>query len=360
MRHLKYCYSGGPRRGRQHFSSIDTLWELFDRHPIKPPWTELRAGCLVGAAVLPMALALGLASGVTPQQGVITAIAAGTLVAVLGSKGVYIAGPTVIAAVIASDVVHHFGLVGLVLCTLMSGGILAALAWVDLGRALGFIPSIFFSGIASAAAALIVIRQVPTLLGLSGNLQVGNVFDIQAITSSLENVNWPTVGFAVLSIGLIAAFRSVHANAVAAMLALIVATVIAHTAGFNLETVGSRFGLQVARNVRLALPAIPVEHIQALLPRAFALALFVGVESLLTARMASPNVCEQDPASRDLVVQGAINIFCPLFGCLPAGVTLSNTADNIKWGGRTPASGLIAASLMLLVFLVGARWSTLR
>lgn len=356
MRHLPYYASGGPRRVWPANLPTATLQEFFERLPVKPPWTDVRAGCLVGVAALPIALALGLASGVTPQQGVVTAIAAGTLIAILGSKGVYIAGPTVITAVIASDVVQHFGAGGLVLCTLMSGAVLAALAWVHLGRALEFIPTIFFSGIASAAAALIVIGQVPTLLGLPENLQVSNVFDIQAITSSFENVNWPTAGIAVLSIGLIVACRSLYAKAVATVLALIVATVVAQTAGFNLETVGSRFGSQGARNVQLVLPAIPVEHIQAILPRAFALALLVGVESMLTARMASSNVCEQDPASRDLVVQGAINIFCPVFGCLPAGVTLSNTANNLKWGGRTPAGGLIAASLMLFAFLVGARW----
>ena len=169
------------------------------------------------------------------------------------------------------------------LCTLMSGVVLAALGWSRLGKALAFIPSSFFCGIASAAAALIVIRQLPNLLGLSGNLPITNVFDIRAMTSSLGNVSWATVGIATLAVGLMVACRSLHVKAIAAVLALVVATACRTTWGSQRRYRGFPIWPSRCSHMGLVVPVLPVEHIQEILPTALALALLFGIESSIAA-----------------------------------------------------------------------------
>jgi SulP family sulfate permease len=329
---------------------------LFGRFPVKIPGADVRAGSLLAVAAFPMALALGLAAGGTPQQGVITAIAASALIAVLGSKSVYIAGPTVIGAIIASNLIQRFGAGGLVLCTVISGTALVALGWTRLGKALAFIPSSYYSGIASAAAVILVIGQLPNLLGLSRNITIGNAFDFGIISSSLGDVNWAAVGIALLSIGSIAACRSLRSKAIAAVVALVTATAAAQLGGLGVETVSSRFGPQGFHITGLAVPALPIERVQEILPTALALALLFGVESLIAGHIPSTNYRERNDTNTDLIQQGAVNIIGPLLGCLPAGVTLSNTVDNIKCGGWTPVGGLTYSLLTLVLLIVGGRF----
>ena len=316
----------------------------------------MRAGSLLVVAAFPMALALGLAAGGTPQQGVVTAIAASALIAVLGSKSVYIAGPTVIGALIASNVIQRFGAGGLVLCTLISGAALVALGWTRLGKALAFIPSSYYSGVASAAAVVLVIAQLPNLLGLSRNITTGSAFDFDVISSSLGDVNWAAAGISLLSIGSIVACRSLRSKAISAVVALVIATAAAQLEGLGVETVSSRFGPQGFHIAGLAVPTLSIEHVQEILPTALALALLFGVESLIAGRIPSSDYRERNEANMDLIRHGAINIIGPLLGCLPAGVRLSNSADNIKCGGRTPVGGLTFALLTLVLLIVGGRF----
>ena len=248
---------------------------VFARLPVKSPGKEHVQSSLLAVTAFPTALALGLASGGTPQQGVITAIAASALVIVLGSKGVCIAGPTFIAAVVASNVVQRFGIGGLVLCTLISGAALVGLGWTRLGRALAFIPAAYFSGIASAAAVLMIIGQLPNLLGLPGSLSIGNVIDFRVLSSSLGDASWAAGGIAVLSVGSIVACRSLRSQTIAAVIALVIATLAAQLGGVGVETVGSRFGPQGFHLVGLAVTALPIERVQEILPIALALALLL-------------------------------------------------------------------------------------
>jgi SulP family sulfate permease len=318
------------------------------------PGAELRAGSVLAIAVLPFSLALGLASGVTPQQGVITAIAASALIAVLGGKIVNIAGPTVIGAIIASNVVQRFGAGGLVLCTVLSGGALVALGWTRLGKALAFIPSSYYHGVASAAAVILVIGQLPNLLGLSRNITIGNIFDFGVIFSSLADVNWAAAGISLLSIGSIVACRSLRSKVIAAVVALVFATAAAQLGGFGVETVSSRFGRQGFHIASLAVPTLPIERVQEILPTAFALALLFGVESLTSGRTPSSNDRERNDTNADLIRHGVINIIGPLLGCLPAGVRPSNNADDTKYGGSTPVGGLTYALLTLILLIFGS------
>jgi SulP family sulfate permease len=354
IRPLRYSSPSGQRINLQAFAPIASLRTMFGRRPTKSPWTEPLTGAFLAIAALPMALALGFASGSSPQQGVATAMIAAALLAVLGGNGAWFAGPTVIAAVVAFDVIQRFGGGGLLLCTLITGGVLTALGWSRLGRSLAFIPSSFFCGIASAAAALMVIRQLPDLLGLSGNLPITNVFGIRAMASSLGNVGWATIAIATLAVALMVGCRLLHVGAIASVLALIVATVVGRLMDLSVDTIGSRFGLQNAQHTGLVVPILPFEHIQEILPTAIALALLLGTESSLAARIVTNINCERDHTDRDLINQGAINIIGPLIGCLPAGVSLSNTAENIRDGSRTPVGGLVYASVMMIFLIIGS------
>ena len=175
------------------------------------------------------------------------------------------------------------------------------------------------------------------------------------MTSSLGNVGWATLGIATLAVGLMVACRLLHVRAIASVLALVVATLVGQLGGLSVDTVGSRFGLQGVQHMGLVVPVLPVEHIQAILPTALALALLFGIESTIAAQLVNNNNCERDQTDKDLVNQGAINIICPLIGCLPAGVSLSNTDANITRGSRTPVGGLVYALVMMIVLIFGSR-----
>ena len=321
---------------------------------------DVTAGLIVGVVALPLAIAFAIASGVTPERGLITAIVAGFLISLLGGSRVQIGGPTGAFVVIVYGIVQRHGIDGLLLANLMAGGMLVAFGLARLGAAIKFIPYPVVVGFTSGIAVIIFSGQVKDFLGLTmGAVPAEFLAKWQAFGAHLAGVNPWALGVSALSLAIILLWPRVSMRVPGPFVALIVATAVA--AGFDLpvETIGSRFGGIHASLPAPALPHVSLSSAAALVGPAFTIALLAAVESLLSAVVADGMIGGRHRSNMELVAQGVANLASPLFGGIPATGAIARTATNVKNGGRTPVAGMVHAVTLLLITLFFGRWAAL-
>jgi sulfate permease, SulP family len=316
---------------------------------------DLLAGITVGLVALPLAMAFGIASGVTPQAGLYTAVVAGFLISALGGSRTQIGGPTGAFVVIVAGIVARFGVSGLAMVTLMAGVILLAMGLTGLGSAVRFIPRPVVIGFTNGIAILIASTQIKDFLGL----QVGAVpseflLRMKLLTGRLSTFNWQAfaIGGATLAIMLI--LPRITKRVPASIIALLVCTITAAALHLPVETIGTRFGGIPRGLPPFAVPGFHAEQILPLIPSAFTVALLAALESMLSAVVADGMTGDRHNPNVELVAQGIANITSPLFGGIPATGAIARTATNIRSGGRSPVSGMIHALTLLGVLLVAA------
>jgi sulfate permease, SulP family len=316
---------------------------------------DLLAGITVGLVALPLAMAFGIASGVTPQAGLYTAVVAGFLISALGGSRTQIGGPTGAFVVIVAGIVARFGVSGLAMVTLMAGVILLAMGLTGLGSAVRFIPRPVVIGFTNGIAILIASTQIKDFLGL----QVGAVpseflLRMKLLTGRLSTFNWQAfaIGGATLAIMLI--LPRITKRVPASIIALLVCTIAAAALHLPVETIGTRFGGIPRGLPPFAVPGFHAEQILPLIPSAFTVALLAALESMLSAVVADGMTGDRHNPNVELVAQGIANITSPLFGGIPATGAIARTATNIRSGGRSPVSGMIHALTLLGVLLVAA------
>lgn len=316
---------------------------------------DLLAGLTVGLVALPLAMAFGIASGVTPQSGLYTAVVAGALISALGGSRMQIGGPTGAFVVIVAGIIAKFGVSGLALVTLMAGGILVVMGITGLGSAVKFIPRPVTIGFTNGIALLIASTQIKDFLGLRVN-NVPSAFlpRMTVLMTHLGTIHWPAALIAILSLGIVIFSPRVIRHIPGSIIAMLACTFLVAFAGIGLETIGTKFGGIPTGLPHFSVPSIQLQEIPALIPSAITVALLAAVESLLSAVVADSMSGHRHNSNVELVAQGVANLASPLFGGIPATGAIARTATNIRSGARTPIAGMIHAATLLGILLVAA------
>jgi len=327
---------------------------------------DASAGLTVGVVALPLALAFGIASGVTPQQGLVTAIIGGFIISALGGSRVQIGGPAGAFVVLLYAIVERHGIPGLLLSTMGAGVLLFLLGALRLGQLIRFIPVSIIIGFTSGIAVVIAISQLRDFLGLSvPRMPANSVSQIATLASHLSTVNWTAVGLGVASLALVASWPKSYKPSDAGWqraLARLPGTVVVLALGIGsvalmglpVETIGSRFGGIPAGLPPFALPEASWATAQQLVGPTLSIALLCAIEALLCARMADGMIGDRHDPNQELMAQGVANVVVPFFGGITATGTLARTVTNVRSGARTPVAGIVHALVLLAIVLVAA------
>ena len=311
------------------------------------------AGLTVAVVALPLAMALAIASGTTPDKGLHTAIVAGFLISLLGGSRVQIGGPTAAFIPVVFAVIQQFGYGGLILCTLMAGLLLIAAGLLRLGMLMRYMPQPVITGFTAGIAVSIFSSQVKDALGLRmGEVPADFIGRWTAYGAHLATTQPAAVLLTVLGLAVVVGLRHRRPKWPGFLIALCVCTLAAPFLGPGAETIGSRFGELPASLPSFEFPHIPFERTFDLLPSALTIAFLAGVESLLSAVVADGMTGGRHRSNGELVAQGVANVGSALFGGLPATGAIARTATNIRSGGRTPVAGMLHAGFLLLFMLL--------
>jgi SulP family sulfate permease len=318
------------------------------------------AGLIVGIVAIPLAIAFAIASGVTPDRGLVTAVVGGVLISALGGSRVQIGGPTGAFVVIVYGVVQQHGLDGLLIATIMAGILLIAMGLARIGAVIKFIPFPVTVGFTSGIALIIFSSQVKDLLGLRmGEVPAEFLAKWAAYARAAGTINAWTVGIAALTLVILFLWPRVNRRVPGPFVALLAGTIIVSVFDLPVESIGDRFGTIAASLPTPRLPeGITLERLRALSSPAIAIALLGAIESLLSAVVADGMIGGRHRSNMELIGQGIANVVTPLFGGIPATGAIARTATNVRNGGRTPVAGMIHALTVLLVTLFFSRWVT--
>jgi len=315
------------------------------------------AGFIVGVVAIPLAIAFAIASGVSPDKGLFTAIIAGLLISVLGGSRVQVGGPTGAFVVIVYGVVQKHGVDGLIIATLMAGILLVVMGAAKLGTAIKFIPHSVIVGFTSGIAVIIFSSQVKDFLGLSiDKVPAEFVGKWHVFFQHLGTVNYAALILGLVTVCIIAMTPRFSKRVPGALVALVSVTALAAFFHLPVETIGSRFG---ALPHGLPVPHFPVlsfSRIRELFQPAVTIALLGAIESLLSAVVADGMIGARHRPNTELIGQGIANIGSALFGGMPATGAIARTVTNIKNGGRTPIAGIVHAVTVLLIMLFFGAW----
>jgi SulP family sulfate permease len=315
--------------------------------------SDLSAGLIVGVVAIPLAVAFAIASGVTPDKGLLTAVIAGFLISALGGSHVQIGGPTGAFIVIVYGIVSKYGLEGLIIATLMAGVCLLVLGLARLGTVIQYIPYPVIVGFTSGIAVIIFSSQINDFFGLGLTKVPGDFIDKWGlILSHLGQINPWALGIAVGTIIVIVGLARLDRRIPGALLALVTATVLVQVFQLPVETIGKRFGSISGSFPLPSLPSLSLERIKELLLPAVSIAMLAGIESLLSAVVADGLTGKKHDPNQELVGQGVANIVSALFGGIPATGAVARTATNVKSGAQTPVAGIVHAVFLLLVMLL--------
>ncbi len=319
---------------------------------------DAMAGLIVGIVALPLAIAFGIASGVSPEKGIITAIVAGFIISALGGSRVQIGGPTGAFIVIIYGIIQQFGLSGLMVATMLAGLFLILLGVFRLGTIIKFIPYPIVVGFTSGIAVTIFTTQIKDLFGLTiEDLPADFISKWGAYVTHFDTVDWPSAAVGLLSILLIALTPKVSKKVPGSLVAILVMTVAVYLlktqAGITtVKTIGDYYPDIRAQIPALSVPDVTWQQVKMLFPTALTIAVLGAIESLLSATVADGVCGDHHDSNQELIGQGIANLCTPLFGGIPATGAIARTMTNINNGGRTPVAGLIHALVLLLIFLV--------
>tara|TARA_R100000005_G_scaffold95016_1_gene74944 strand:+ start:511 stop:2253 length:1743 start_codon:yes stop_codon:yes gene_type:complete len=354
----------GPQQMPINVSSGAATWHLFIpklytllRHGYG--WGDFRhdalAGLTVAIVALPLAMALAIASGTTPDKGLITAIVAGFLISALGGSRFQIGGPTGAFVVVVFDVIRTHGYDGLVIATIMAGLMLVVAGYLRLGTFIKYIPQPVITGFTAGIAVIIFSSQINAFFGFGIDNLPAEVFGQWATyLGSLGHMDIMTLGLAAGTLALIIALRLYAPKAPGFLIALIAGAGITTALSLPVATIGSQFGTLPSFLPAPTLPDFDWRELPALLPSALTIAFLAGVESLLSAVVADGMTGRRHRSNCELVAQGIANMASGLFGGMPATGAIARTATNIKSGARTPVSGMLHAVFLLLIMLLFA------
>lgn len=328
---------------------LTVLREGYSRNDLRH---DAFAGLTVAIVALPLSLALAIASGATPDKGLVTAIVAGFLISMFGGSRVQIGGPTGAFVVVVFNVIAQHGYDGLLLATALAGLMLIAAGLARLGTWVKYIPQPVITGFTAGVALVIFSSQIRDLLGLTmGRIPADFIEKWDAYAHALPSVNYASISIAAGALAIIILLRRYAPKQPGFLIAVIAATVVAHLLGLDVATIGSRFGDLPSALPAPHVPDIGWNQVKAVLPSAFTIAFLAGVESLLSAVIADGMTGRRHRSNCELIAQGIANFASTLFGGLPATGALARTATNVRSGARSPIAGMLHA-VFLLVFML--------
>ena len=313
---------------------------------------DTTAGIIVGIVALPLAIAFGIASGVTPEKGIITAIIAGFIISFFGGSRVQIGGPTGAFIIIVYGIIQNYGTTGLAIATIMAGIILVIMGLVKFGSLIKFIPYPVIVGFTSGIALLIFSTQIKDFFGLT-MAKVPTEFHEKWIAyfGVFTTVNYNVLGIALLALLIMIFWPKVTHRIPGSLVAIIITSIIVIVFKLPVDTIGSKFGEIPSNLPSLSFYEIDLTIIKNLIGPATVIALLAAIESLLSAVVADGMIGGKHRSNMELIAQGLANIIVPFFGGIPATGAIARTATNIKNGGRTPVAGIIHAITLLLIML---------
>jgi len=321
---------------------------------------DLMAGLIVGIVALPLAIAFAIASGLSPEKGLYTAVIAGFIISAMGGSRVQIGGPTGAFIVIVYGIVQAYGIKGLIIATFMAGIMLILMGFARLGSVIKFIPLPLITGFTSGIAVLIFSSQMKDFFGLKMGSVPADFLDKWSIYfEKVGSVNIYAVAIAVATILIILLWPKLNHKVPGSLMAILFATTPMQLLHLPIETIGSVFGAIPSSLPRPVIPDIDFVTIKQLIQPAFTIALLGGIESLLSAVVADGMIGGNHKSNMELVAQGTANVFSSIFGGMPATGAIARTATNIKNGGRTPIAGMIHSIVLLLFMLFVGKWAAL-
>ena len=334
---------------------------------------DIAAGLTVGVVALPLAMAFAIASGLTPEAGLFTAILSGLIISVLGGSRVQIGGPAGAFIVIVYGILSRYGLANLIIATAMSGVMLLIMGLLRLGSLIRFIPVAVVIGFTNGIAVLIMVSQIKDFLGLRIDAMPADFFGIlTTLSQNIASINTQAFTLSMACLALLVMWQLVLPRVFSqyalikklslipgSMLVLVLGTLVTSSMGLDVETIASRFGGIPNQLPAMVWPDFSWQNIHALWLPAATLALLGAIESLLCARIADQMMAQtpygdRHDANQELMAQGIANIVTPFFGGMPATGTIARTVTNVKNGGNSPIAGIVHALTLLMVVWVAA------
>lgn len=313
---------------------------------------DIVSGIIVAIIALPLSIALALASGVNPEQGLYTAIVAGFVVSFLGGSRVQIAGPTAAFATIVAGIVATEGMDGLVISTILAGIFLVIMGFCRFGSLIKYIPNTITLGFTFGIAVTIVVGQIKDFCGMTfEGSPVETTEKIAELVRSTSTFNPMAFLIGIISLAILILWPKKLNKIPPSLIAVIVGAVIVKASGMNVNTIGDLYTISSAPPT-FSLPDISFERVKALIPNAFTIAVLAAVESLLSCVVADGMIGSKHRSNMELTAQGAANIASALFGGIPATGAIARTAANIKNGGRTPIAGMVHAVVLLVILVL--------
>lgn len=315
---------------------------------------DVVSGVIVAIIALPLSIALALASGVGPEEGIYTAIVAGFLISLLGGSRVQIAGPTAAFATIVAGVVARNGMAGLAMATIMAGVILIIMGLFHFGNLIKFIPYTITTGFTAGIAVTILIGQLKDFFGITyatGVSPVETMEKLEAFFSNIGTINYQALIVGAVCLAVLVFWPKVSQKIPGSLMAVIVGIGMVKLFSMNVNTIGDLYTVS-NKLPALTLPTWDIETIKNVLPDAFTIAVLAAIESLLSCVVADGMTNTKHRSNMELVAQGVGNIGSALFGGIPATGAIARTAANIKSGGRTPIAGMVHAVVLLLILVI--------
>ena len=313
---------------------------------------DLTAGIIVAIIALPLSIALALASGVRPEQGIYTAIIAGFLISALGGSKVQIAGPTAAFASIVAGIVATDGMDGLVVATILAGIFLILMGIFKMGNLIKFIPYTITTGFTSGIAVTIFIGQVKDFLGLTfENSPIETIEKVAEIFRSISTINTTALLVGVISLAILIIWPHISKKIPGSLIAVLVSAALVKVMDLNVNTIGDLYTISSSLP-HFTMPTVTYDIVRNVLPDAFTIAVLAAIESLLSCVVADGMIGSRHNSNMELVAQGIGNTASALFGGIPATGAIARTAANIKNGGRSPIAGMVHAIVLLITLLL--------
>ena len=313
---------------------------------------DVVAGVIVAIIALPLSIALALASGVGPEQGIYTAIVAGFVISFLGGSSVQISGPTAAFATIVAGIVATKGMSGLIVATVLAGIILILMGAFKFGALIKFIPHTIVTGFTSGIAVTIVIGQLKDFLGLAfTHSPIETIEKVEECIATIGTMNVTALIIGLLALAIQIVWPKLNAKIPASLIAVIVTIVIVQSMNLDVNTIGSLYEIS-NKLPRPSLPQFNLQLVKDVLLDAFTIAILAAIESLLSCVVSDGMVGDQHDPNTELIAQGAGNIASGIFGGIPATGAIARTAANVKNGGRTPIAGMVHAIVLVLILVI--------
>lgn len=315
---------------------------------------DVIAGIIVAIIALPLSIALALASGVGPEQGIYTAIVAGFLISFLGGSRVQIAGPTAAFATIVAGIVATKGMDGLILATILAGIILMLMGFLRLGNLIKYIPYTITTGFTAGIAVTIAIGQIKDFLGLTypaGTVTIETMEKLSAVLSNLSTINVQALIVGLICLVILIVWPYINKTIPGSLIAVIVGILMVKLLGMNVNTIGDLYEIS-NKLPSFRLPSFTLRDVGDILPNAFTIAILAAIESLLSCVVSDSMINSKHRSNMELIAQGVGNIGSALFGGIPATGAIARTAANIKNGGRTPIAGMVHSITLVLILVI--------